>query len=274
MKPITLASLATTALLAASPARAQMIVEPAQVASEAVAIAPAPATPLTTAATQATLPSASFKRLFSDTAKDFKRLGTGDSARWLAIGTAAALITHPKDASATRMLAKPELKQTFGQGQLLGSAPFQMGSAMAAFTIGKMTGNARAVQVGAELFRAQTVAQLTTYGIKYAVRRTRPDGTSFSFPSGHTSVTFASATVMQRNFGWKLGIPAYGVAAYVAGSRLQKERHHLSDVAFGAALGILAGRSVTVGRGAARMAMTPAAVAGGAGVNFTLVGRK
>ena len=79
---------------------------------------------------------------------------------------------------------------------------------------------------------------------------------------------------MQRNFGWKVGIPAYGVAAYVAGSRLQKERHHLSDVAFGAALGILAGRSVTVGRGAARMAMTPAAVAGGAGVNVTLVGRK
>jgi hypothetical protein len=274
MNIITLASLATIALVAASPARAQMLVEPGPAAREVAATVPVPATPLTAAATDTSLPGASFKRLFSDTAKDFKELGTGDSARWLAIGTAAALITHPKDAAATRMLARPELKQTFGQGQLLGSAPFQMGGAMAAFTIGKMTGNARAVQVGGELFRAQTVAQLTTYGIKYAVRRTRPDGTSFSFPSGHTAVTFASATVMQRNFGWKVGIPAYGVAAYVAGSRLQKERHHLSDVAFGAALGILAGRSVTVGRGSARMAMTPAAVAGGAGVNFTLVGNK
>ena len=166
------------------------------------------------------------------------------------------------------------LSRTFESGQLIGSSPNKKVGALTAFTIGRLTGSARTMQVGADLFRAQTVAQLTTYAMKYSIRRTRPDGTRFSFPSGHTSVTFASATVLQRIFGWKVGIPAYGMAAFVAGSRLQTRRHHLSDVAFGAALGIIAGRTVTVGRGRSRMAVSPGATAGGAGVTFTLVGSR
>jgi len=63
------------------------------------------------------------------------------------------------------------------------------------------------------------------------------------------------------------------VAAFVAGSRLQSQRHHFSDVAFGAAIGIIAGRTVTVGSGNARMAVSPTAVPGGAGITFTHVGR-
>jgi membrane-associated phospholipid phosphatase len=134
-----------------------------------------------------------------------------------------------------------------------------------------MTGSQRTVQVAADVFRAQALAQMTTYAMKYSIRRTRPDGTRFSFPSGHTSVTFASATALHRNFGWKVGVPAYGVAAYVAGSRLQTRRHHLSDVVFGAALGITAGRSVTIGRGKSRLAVAPVAVPGGSGVTITLL---
>ena len=85
---------------------------------------------------------------------------------------------------------------------------------------------------------------------KQATRRSRPEGTGYSFPSGHTTVTFASATVLQRHFGWKVGLPAYAVASYVAASRVEMKRHYLSDVAFGAALGIVAAarcRSATGG---------------------------
>ena len=49
------------------------------------------------------------------------------------------------------------------------------------------------------------------------------------------------------------------------------KRHYLSDVAFGAAIGMMAGRTVTIGRGEARFAVAPAAAPGGAGVNFTWV---
>ena len=258
MKITVLACLATAACLAASPVAAQIVAEPSMLTTPAVEAMPA--TP-------------SFKGLLKDTAKDFRRLASRDSAHWLAVGAAAAFVARSNDSRVGGMLARPQLRNEFGQGQLIGSAPFQLGGALATFTIGRMTGNQRAMQVGGELFRAQTVAQLTTYAMKYSIRRTRPDGTRFSFPSGHTSVTFASATVLQRNFGWKAGIPAYSVAAYVAGSRLQTKRHHLSDVAFGAALGILAGRTVTVGRGAKQLAVAPSAVPGGAGVTLTLVSR-
>jgi membrane-associated phospholipid phosphatase len=60
----------------------------------------------------------------------------------------------------------------------------------------------------------------------------------------------------------------------VAASRIQTQRHYLSDVAFGAAIGIVAGRTVTIGHGNARFAVSPAAAPGGAGVNFTWVGRQ
>ena len=95
-----------------------------------------------------------------------------------------------------------------------------------------------------------------------------------SFPSGHAAVTFASATVLQRHFGWKVGIPAYAVASYVAASRVQMKRHYLSDVAFGAALGIVAGRTLTIGRGDARFAVEPMAAPGGGGIGFTWVGKR
>jgi len=105
--------------------------------------------------------------------------------------------------------------------------------------------------------------------VKMSVRRGRPDGTQFSFPSGHTSVSFASATVLQRHFGWKAGVPAYAMASYVAASRIHDKRHFLSDVAFGAAVGIVSGWTVTMGHGDAKMTMTPVAAPGGAGLSLS-----
>ena len=123
----------------------------------------------------------------------------------------------------------------FEPGATVGGAKAQFAGALATYTIGRVTGNRRTASVGSELIRAQLMTQTLTAGIKLAARRHRPDGDEFSFPSGHSSVTFATATVLQRNFGWKAGVPAYALASYVAASRVQMKRHFLSDVAFGAA---------------------------------------
>ena len=64
------------------------------------------------------------------------------------------------------------------------------------------------------------------------------------------------------------------VAAYVAASRVHEKRHFVSDVSFGAVLGIVAGRTVTVGRGDARFAVGPMATPGGGGVAFTWLGHR
>ena len=55
-------------------------------------------------------------------------------------------------------------------------------------------------------------------------------------------------------------------------ARIEKKKHFLSDVAFGAAIGILSGRTVTIGSGEKRFAVSPVATPGGAAINFSLVG--
>jgi membrane-associated phospholipid phosphatase len=127
--------------------------------------------------------------------------------------------------------------------------------------------------VGADLFRAQLMSQGLTMVAKQAVRRHRPEGSGYAFPSGHTTVSFASATVLQRHFGWRVGVPAYAIASYVAMSRVQMQRHYLSDVAFGAALGIAAGHSIRLGQ-QRQMELAPMFAPGGGGIQFNWVGKR
>ena len=55
-----------------------------------------------------------------------------------------------------------------------------------------------------------------TFGLKYAIDSERPDGGGHSFPSGHTAAAFAGASFIARRYGWRLGLPAYGAASFVA----------------------------------------------------------
>lgn len=79
---------------------------------------------------------------------------------------------------------------------------------------------------------------LITYGLKYSINRTRPDGGGASFPSGHTSSAFQGAAFIHRRYGIKYAAPAYIAGVLVAASRVDADRHHLSDVVAGAVLGI------------------------------------
>lgn len=79
----------------------------------------------------------------------------------------------------------------------------------------------------------------TTYILKYSIHKRRPDGSNYhSFPSMHTATVFADAAFLQRRFGWKIGVPAYIVAAYVGWGRTFAKKHDWWDVAAGAAIGV------------------------------------
>jgi membrane-associated phospholipid phosphatase len=79
-----------------------------------------------------------------------------------------------------------------------------------------------------------------TVGLKSAIDKRRPDGICCnSFPSGHTSYTFMSATFVNKRYGRKYGIPAYAAATFVAYSRVFADRHYVEDVIAGAAIGYL-----------------------------------
>ncbi len=81
-----------------------------------------------------------------------------------------------------------------------------------------------------------------TYILKYTINKPRPEQATdgHAFPSGHTTVAFSGASFIQRRYGWAYGAPAYGLAAFVAYSRLegQNDRHDVWDVLGGAAVGI------------------------------------
>lgn len=74
----------------------------------------------------------------------------------------------------------------------------------------------------------------------------RESSFSSSFPSGHSSVAFAAATVFAMEYKNKPIIPiiAYTAASVVSLSRITENKHWLSDVVVGAALGYLSGRQV------------------------------
>ena len=96
-----------------------------------------------------------------------------------------------------------------------------------------------------DLLQAQILGEILFNPIKVATQRLRPDGSDhLSFPSGHATITFATATVIERHLGWRKALLAYGIASYVALSRLHDDKHWLSDVIFGAAVGTIAGRTV------------------------------
>jgi membrane-associated phospholipid phosphatase len=67
-----------------------------------------------------------------------------------------------------------------------------------------------------------------------------------SFPSGHTTVAFAAATVYAMEYKDRPWVPiiAYTAATAIGISRITENRHWITDVVSGAALGYLSGRLV------------------------------
>jgi membrane-associated phospholipid phosphatase len=218
------------------------------------------------------LPVPGLGELFRASARDFQSLPTRSNLLMVGAGLASSGLFLRSDTAVSSGLSSARwADDLFGASSLTGQFPLHLAAGFAAYGVGRANASPRVALLGADLVRAQLLAQGTTQAIKFAVGRTRPDGSSHSFPSGHTSTMFATATVLQRHFGWSVGAPAYAAAAYVAAGRIQSKRHYLSDVAFGAALGVVAGRTVTVGRGKAKFSVAPMAAPGGAGIGFTLV---
>ena len=87
---------------------------------------------------------------------------------------------------------------------------------------------------------ASLVAGGTCLLMKNLISARRPDMSNYnSFPSGHTVLGFVGAELIRMNYGWAWGLGAYTVASVVAFMRVYQGRHWMSDILFGAGLGIL-----------------------------------
>ncbi|MGE5244092.1 MAG: phosphatase PAP2 family protein [Betaproteobacteria bacterium] len=215
-----------------------------------------------------TPPHTGIHALLSGLLDDVKHLPSMPNL-WLAAGGGGlALAVHPYDQTFNARLRSHHdtVNDFFAPGKIVGETPVQMGMALAAYGYGRLLHKPRVSHLGMDLLRGQIIAGGLTEGLKLATHRERPDGSNFrSFPSGHSSVTFASATVIERHLGWADSIIGYAVASYVAASRLHDNRHYLSDVVFGAAVGAIGGRTVTR-HGRNVWTLAPVAVPGGVAI--------
>ncbi len=211
-------------------------------------------------------PAASISGLPMRVAHDARRLFTTKTpVLVLAAGGAAAFAVHGADHQAVRSLANSGgLEEFLDGGADAGDGTVQGLTAIGVYAAGYAFGSGRTKEVGTSLVEAQIVNLFITTGVKYAVNRERPDGGRYSFPSGHSSATFATADVLAQEFGWRIGAPAYAGAVYVALSRLSERQHYLSDVVFGAAVGIASARTLDVSTHGRRFTISAVPLPGGA----------
>ena len=104
--------------------------------------------------------------------------------------------------------------------------------------------------------------------LKYAVQRDRPPAvvldpepllevpTTSSFPSGHTSSSFACAFVLAR-LAPRLSVPLFALAALIGFSRIYVGVHYPLDVLAGAVLGLLVAIALLKLLGALRRSPPP-----------------
>ena len=167
-----------------------------------------------------------------------------DNITPLLIGAGATGIGAIFDDEVADWIADPE--HSFGTALEDGAAPAVVGAAVAVlFATGRAADGPRYRAMTYDLMHAFLINAGYTTLLKEVVRRERPNGEdNLAFPSGHASNAFTLAAVAERHYGWKVGVPAYALASAVAVSRLQRNKHYLSDVMAGATLGYIVGRTV------------------------------
>jgi membrane-associated phospholipid phosphatase len=124
----------------------------------------------------------------------------------------------------------------------------------ALYTIGLLTRETAIRKTGRMLLQALAYSGTVTMGMRYLFGRHRPftssngsqyefswfntAGDTQSFPSGHMVVAAATSTILAEQIDtWWARVVLYGFAALTGYARLYNDKHWISDVIFGAALG-------------------------------------
>lgn len=106
----------------------------------------------------------------------------------------------------------------------------------------------------------------SSWALKEIFPEERPDHSDRkSFPSGHASQSFAAAVMLEKRYGWQVGLPALALASFVGASRVEARKHHWYDTAAGAALGAGSAWLIT-SRRSDRVRLVPWAGSGGGGL--------
>ena len=228
---------------------------------------PQPAAPAQTASSPWT-DDRPITRFFQNFKTDFVHLASPESAALSIAGASFASAVHTQDAAVAQWVSTRGSSKYAAVGDVIGTRWVQGGFAVGLWAAGELIDHPKLRHIGSDLMRAQVISLLLTSTVKWAVGRERPNGETYSFPSGHTSAVFTTAAVLQKHCGWKVGVAAYAVAGFVGWSRVRSSDHWMSDVVMGAAVGMIAARAV-VSTHLGRWVIVPVKTAGGMAVFVT-----
>lgn len=215
-----------------------------------------------------TPPHTGIRALLGNLAEDVKHLPALQNVYLAGVGGAFAAGVHPVDQTFNVRLRShyDVVNAAFAPGKYVGDTPAQVAFSLGTYAYGRLFDAPKVSHLGMDLLQAQILSELLVEPIKFATHRERPDASNDrSFPSGHAAVTFATATVIERHLGWRRSLLGYAIASYVAASRLHDNRHYVSDVVFGAAVGSIAGRTV-VHHASDYWSFVPVSVPGGVAI--------
>lgn len=141
-------------------------------------------------------------------------------------------------------------------GNAIGSPFFVFPAIGVGYLAGRLAGNQSLSRLSVRAGTAVVLASGITGVLKYSIGRTRPfhggDSDHFrpfsgetSFPSGHTTLAFALATVIadETKDSWS-DVALYSAATLTGFARMNDDRHWASDVLAGALIGHLTARWV------------------------------
>lgn len=157
---------------------------------------------------------------------------------WIMLATAAATsYAHQYDA---------KVKENYGDNKQLSTTDARYGSVIGSGLPGILIAASQVyfdTENGLQHARALGFTAVSHFSIALATQRTRPNGKNMSFPSGHTSSSFATAASLAYDYGPWVGVPSLLVASYIAASRVANNAHWVSDTVAGAGLGIFWARA-------------------------------
>lgn len=192
-------------------------------------------------------PDTSLAHFPSKIVSDLSHVFSLESMPPLFIGTVGAAFdwgAYDSQNTLAGRLGQLNVQPIFDFGNFYGEGWVEAGTALGSWTFGAVTRDPKLQEFGRDASESLLLATLLVTGTKVAVNRTRPDGSQYSFPSGHAITAFCFAPVIQKYGGWEMGIPAYALATVTAFARVEGYHHYLSDVIAGAALGVIVGNAV------------------------------
>lgn len=167
-------------------------------------------------------------------------------AAYAVIGGTATWLTYRyenADATATTLHDAP-LELGGDVGNTYGTATVLAAGTLGLWTVGRFSGSRNVTGAAQDLATGLLLNGAAVWALKTSIDRTRPNGSPWSFPSGHTSSAFTVAPILASHFGWRVGVPAYALAFATGFGRIEDRWHFPSDVVAGATLGLIVGESV------------------------------